>query len=524
MAESTLKDRLRDHSKAFNGLLSLIPAKMYYAEDTSDQWNKKKQTKQEAAAARRGKLDPDSVLNQTAKEAMDERARNKRKLKELEKQEDADKQDNGDDSDAYEAFEGVEPEKPGDGLKKKTDQSNKKQKLMRNDDEQSLGPKPVEEKPKLSKKGAKIEAKREKKVEKKSEGKGKKRVTPHDAAKEENNEDIVTHKADEQEKFEANRGISSHDLSAQTKEDAANVTSASDSEVHSPTFDTNESSVPHNDASVEQASTTTSVSSTVPPSEKPKHIKIPADSSAVRARVAARIEALRAARKALRPRNRQELLEERRTKQAQRAERKKEERKQARQEAARLREEALALNSPGVMSPAIELDDPAGKFSFGRVAFGDGSQMSHDLSYVLNHGKKKGPSDVKTALLKVQNQNKRFQEMEPEKRAEVMEKEAWLTARRRVEGEKIHDSEARLKKAKNRKEAAERKSKKEWSERARGVQHAQKERQKKREENLKKRREDKALGKAGKKKGGAKKKKAGRPGFEGSIGVGGGRK
>lgn len=31
----SLQDRLRDHAKAFDGLLSLIPAKMYYGEDTS---------------------------------------------------------------------------------------------------------------------------------------------------------------------------------------------------------------------------------------------------------------------------------------------------------------------------------------------------------------------------------------------------------------------------------------------------------------------------------------------------------
>lgn len=30
-----LQERLRDHAKAFDGLLSLIPSKMYYGEDTS---------------------------------------------------------------------------------------------------------------------------------------------------------------------------------------------------------------------------------------------------------------------------------------------------------------------------------------------------------------------------------------------------------------------------------------------------------------------------------------------------------
>ncbi|KAG6004005.1 hypothetical protein E4U21_001509 [Claviceps maximensis] len=521
MAESSLKDRLRDHAKAFDGLLSLIPAKMYYGEDTSNQWNKKKQTKKEAAAARRGKLDPDSELNRNAKEVMDERAQHKRKLRELEEQENAEDDDGNVSDDSYEAIDGVEPERPGDGLRKKTKDGNKKQKLMTEETEQPGTPNTTQETPKLSKKEAKREAKREKKAEKKMDKKTDKnsQKPDHDTTKAQE-EDAEKQSVKPDNEISESKDETSP--SVHTKEENANGVSASESEPQSSVLD--KPSEPVTETTVEQASTTTSVSSTMPPSEKPKHIKIPADSSEVRARVAARIEALRAARNANRPQSRQQLLEERRTKQLQKAERKKEEKKKARQEAARLREEALASNSPGVMSPAVELEDPAGNFSFGRVAFADGTQMSHDLSYVLTKGKKKGPSDVKTALLKVQNQKKRLEEMEPEKRAEISEKEAWLTARRRAEGEKVHDSESRLKKAKNRKEAAERKSKKEWKERANGVGLAQKERQKKREENIKKRREDKLLGKAGKKKGGAKKKKGGRPGFEGSFGVGGSRK
>lgn len=35
LANGQNQDRLRDHAKAFDGLLSLIPAKLYYGEDTS---------------------------------------------------------------------------------------------------------------------------------------------------------------------------------------------------------------------------------------------------------------------------------------------------------------------------------------------------------------------------------------------------------------------------------------------------------------------------------------------------------
>ena len=146
-----------------------------------------------------------------------------------------------------------------------------------------------------------------------------------------------------------------------------------------------------------------------------------------------------------------------------------------------------------------------------------------DMMYFMNQNKKKGPSDAKTALLKVQNQKKRLQEMDEEKRKDINEKDAWLNARRRVEGEKIRDDEAILKRAVKRKDSAKKKSEKQWKDRLKGVDQAQKERQKRREENLRKRREEK--GKGGKKnKAGAGKKKGGRPGFEGSFGVGGRKK
>ena len=62
-----------------------------------DQWSKKKQTKQQAADARRGKLDPDSERNRNAKEVLDERAKNKRKLREMEKHDDTDNEDDWED-------------------------------------------------------------------------------------------------------------------------------------------------------------------------------------------------------------------------------------------------------------------------------------------------------------------------------------------------------------------------------------------------------------------------------------------
>ncbi|KAK7428712.1 hypothetical protein QQZ08_004806 [Neonectria magnoliae] len=564
MAEASLQDRLRDHAKAFDGLLSLIPAKMYYGEDTSNQWNKKKQSKKEAAAARRLKLDPDSELNRNAKEVMDERAKNKRKLRDME-----DEDESEDDAvpapaveeeewEDYEPVDGVETEKPGEGLKVKAPDANKKQKL--DDGEPAPSNTAEATSSKLSKKEEKRAAKEKKKQEKKekkekkdkkekktdkkntnaeepdaeqddapaptskSQKKAAKKQAKSTAAKASKSDDV-----DEDETAPVDGEVQLMDISGLEKDDE---TSSPDSEPHSPTFDTNDSSAAPTEALAEPASTTTSVSSTIPPSDKPKHIKIPADTSALRARLAAKIEALRAARKADGPdgkpiRTRQELIESRRRKQALRKANKQELRKQAKLEEDRKREEALASTSPGVMSPAVELDENTSNFAFGRVAFGDGSQLSRDLSYVLSEGKKKGPSDPKTALIKVQNAKKRLQELDPEKKADIAEKDLWLTARRRAQGERIHDDEALLKRAVKRKETAKKKSEKAWSDRTDGVKMAQKERQRKREDNLRSRRDDKLLhrsGKGKKKKSGASTKKKGRPGFEGSLGVGGRKK
>ncbi|KAK2015441.1 SURF6-domain-containing protein [Colletotrichum eremochloae] len=575
MAESTLQDRLREHAKAFDGLLSLIPAKMYYGEDNSDQWKKKKQTKAEAKAAKISKLDPDSELNRNAKEVMDERAaRNKRKLQEMQEEEDKEEAA-GDD----EGFAGVQRELPGQGLRNK---DYKKQKtadpldtvedvnpaemsqtqLMRMAKKEAKKDKRAEKKAKKAeKKAAKMEAGNAadngtaavhvpeaeasmkpaetktakspaaKKASKKQQNKVEsKDVEPasNDHDRDENDSD-----GDEYETVDEGSDGEGHAATADLNPlDISGLKAAESSDASSPTSTPNstfDTATGANPASAEAVSATTSTSSTVPPSEKPKHIKLPADTSALRARLAARIEALRAARKADGPdgkpiRTRQELIEARRAKQAQRKEHKKELRNRARLEEEAKREEALASNSPSVMSPRVGLgdDDEPANFAFGRVAFDDGTKLSHDLTYALSAHKKRGPSDPKTALLKIQNQKKRLAALDKEKQAEIAEKEQWLTARKRAEGERIRDDEHALKKAVKRKDQAKKKSEKAWKERSDGVAKSIRDRQKKREENIKKRKDDKLAHKLGRKSGkkvGGGGKKA-RPGFEGSFGGG----
>ncbi|CRK41199.1 hypothetical protein BN1708_008466 [Verticillium longisporum] len=581
MTDSSLQDRLRDHAKAFDGLLSLIPAKMYYGEDTSDQWNRKKQTKAEAKAARMGKLDPDNDRNRNAKDVMEERAKNKRKLQEMEDAEQAaqpkpapaaaEQAEDKEPSTAQQDLEndndvpGVVQETPGQGLRRRDLIANKKLKIERDFEQDTLvgvsdaNPADMtqDQLMKLAKRdGQKADrkAKQARQAEKKAKKLAAKEAASATASQKVKEEPVEASepvkasepakadtkapgakKAKEQKptsktaanppsddgyetvdsEAEAETGKPSLDI-AGLEEKPASTASSQRSPSHSPVFD--EAAAP--------ASGSAATSVDVPPSDKPKQLKIPQDTSALKARLAARIAELQAARKAIGPdgkpiRTRQELIEAQRARQAQRKAHKQEQRRQARLEEERQRDEALASNSPSIMSPALDhllgdgAAEPPTDYTFGRVAFDDGTRMSRDLTHVLGTRKKKGPSDPKTALLRLQNQKKKHAALDDARRDDIADKETWLTARRRAEGDKIRDDEATLKKTIKRKDKQKRKSEKEWKDRTEGVAHAKAEKQKKREANLKKRKDDKKLGKAGRKVVGAATKKKGRPGFEG---------
>jgi hypothetical protein len=465
---------------------------------------------------------------------MDERAR-KRKLEEF------------DESDV----EGVEKELPKQGLKQPQEKKAKKQKTSKppetsqesseaQDHEQadsSSGQIKSTKLAKAEKKRLKLERKKERKAKKSQETK----VRTQDAANQavdlqaqdeddissingggvqDGNEDMVIVDEDELlgddiERFEA-QGL-------EEKPETQNSTASPSPSPPSPTFD-----------NPTEPSTNTSTSSVIPPATAPKHIKLPTDPELLRSRLEARIEVLRAARKADGPngapaRNRQELLEARRKKEEQRRAHKKELRMKAKAEEDARREAALASarDSPAssMMSPIIH--SPQHNFSFGRVAFADGQHLTDDLSTLLSAPKRKGPQDPATALQASERKRLRIAGLNDENRADIEEKDLWLNAKKRAHGEKVRDDTSLLKKTLKRKEKAKKKSEKEWSERKDGVAKSQAMKQKKREENLKKRRDDK--GSKGKGKGnfklaggskGKKPKVKSRPGFEGSFGSG----
>ncbi|SCU94373.1 LAFA_0F21440g1_1 [Lachancea sp. 'fantastica'] len=70
---NSLEERLRINSSAFDGLLSLIPAKYYYDDKTQDQWKQKKKSKEQSKLDKRSKLDPE-LQNEDSASALDIKA------------------------------------------------------------------------------------------------------------------------------------------------------------------------------------------------------------------------------------------------------------------------------------------------------------------------------------------------------------------------------------------------------------------------------------------------------------------
>lgn len=246
-----------------------------------------------------------------------------------------------------------------------------------------------------------------------------------------------------------------------------------------------------------------------------------------RARLNARLEAMRAARKADGPdgrpaKNRAELIEARRKKEAARQAAKKAGRQEAKEDEARQKaEEQLARIRGGSGSPSIfpaRSPEHERSFNFGKVAWEDGQELEGGLSKFLESRKKKGKSDTKTALEAAQKKQARINSYDEEKRKDIQEKDLWLNAKKRAQGEKVFDDVNLLKKSLKRQQKQKDKSKQEWKERLTNVTEGKEKRQKKREENLKARRDSKGV--KSKKKGVPKKggkKPAKRPGFEGTF-------
>ena len=271
-------------------------------------------------------------------------------------------------------------------------------------------------------------------------------------------------------------------------------------------------------------------SSIVPPKngedvvEQETPAKLPKiNSELLRSRLQARIDALRAARKAdgidgKPAKNRQELMEARRRKEKLRRAHKKELRAKSKQDEKAAAEAELARLRGSGSPSSIDIFSPRhtnNQFSFGRVSFGDGEQANSTFSTIIDPRKKKGPQDPRTALQALEKKQDRINNLDEKKKAEIEEKNLWLSAKMKAHGENVKDDKSLLKKTLKRKESAKSKSEKEWNKRAEGIEKSKEMRQQKRENNLRTRKENK--GSKGSKNKPSGKKQKGRPGFEGSF-------
>ncbi|KAI5854579.1 surfeit locus protein 6-domain-containing protein [Tricharina praecox] len=464
-----IEQRLKSHSTAFEGLLSLIPGNKYFEGDNTAQWSKRKQSKEEHKRAKKAKLDPDSVT--TAAEFRAKRQRGE-----------DDVGDNMSGDEAGEEAAEVEEAPPKPKKSKKQQQQTPKKAAAAKE-------KAVDEK--------------EVKTPAQKKGKGKASVVAVGVAPPSEEVPTATATSNDDDEDEDSEMIDASE--------PIQINGFADLAESPSTITTEDQPTP----------------ATTTPTEPRKPELDAAARAEQRARLAARIEALRAKRKAdnadgTSARTRQDLLEARRKKEAQRKERKK---------AARLADKIVsegedvlseipAIPAAAAATPAIRKD-----FSFGRVTFDDGRQLNAKLQDFQKDKRRRGPTDLLGQLKHTEAKKRRIEQMGDEKKEEVLEKEKWSKALKQATGEKIKDDEKLLKKALKRQESQKRKSAHEWGERLSGQSKSQAQRVKKREENLQARIDSKKANKGGKKitkksqkpfvkKGG---KKPSRPGFEGGM-------
>ncbi|KAJ4320558.1 hypothetical protein N0V94_003316 [Neodidymelliopsis sp. IMI 364377] len=516
-----LESRLKSHARAFEGLMSLIPAKEYYGKDesiTSTQWQKKKkQTTEERQAAKRAKLDPAS--HKTAQDVLDENARKRKR--ELEGE--AEAEDEVSEAASSDLDMDIVKETPLEGIKNKT----KKQKTKKDVDAEPE--EVIKEGRTLTKAEIKAEKKKEKKKEKQAQKKNKEDARKASQAefkealtapKQQKQDDV---EEDDDEDDEADDGLEDPEDRIQAL-DVSGLVDVEEGQSTAPTTTANSNT----STAASDVSSATSALEEAPAKKEKKPLQIDEKSQEeFRTRLNAKLEAMRAARKADGPdgrpaKNRAELIEARRKKEAARQAAKKAGRQEAKEDEARQKaEEQLARIRGGSGSPSIfpaRSPEHERNFNFGRVAWEDGQELEGGLSKFLESRKKKGKSDTKTALEAAQKKQARINGYDEEKRKDIQEKDLWLNAKKRAQGEKVFDDVNLLKKSLKRQQKQKDKSKQEWKERLTNVQEGKEKKQKRREENLKARRDSKGV--KGKKKGAPKKggkKPAKRPGFEGTF-------
>lgn len=449
----SLEERLRTHTSAFDGLLSLIPSKYYEdAGDGDDQWRKKKQSKEEKRKAKRAKLDP---ANQTASQAKDvQDAKNELKEK------------------------SVIPTK--ESIKEKMELFN-----------QAEGPAEEDKKGKGKKGGKKTEPKAEK----------AKSDVPKTASKDTNKKDIKE-KKDTTKKDTTKKDTTKKDTKVNGK--AAEESTKSAEEPTEPT-------TPFADLVDESVSKVEKESSSTPEEDAEKTARL----AALREKLNSRIQNMRADRKApgtdpkKAPQSRAEILAARQKAKDARKEKKKAEREERKNQPKEDEDDDFEDTDEDVVSDS---DEP--NLLYSQLHFETG-EFSSDLKNLTS--KKQGTKrDLLGQLNHVKAKRAKLQEMDLDKKKSVENASLWNRAMQHAKGEKVRDNEKLLTKAFKRQQQQKRKSEREWNDRRYTVDKHKRTKDKKRTENLQARRDSKKI-KGKKVKPVKKPSSGKRAGFEGRL-------
>ncbi|KAJ9637961.1 hypothetical protein H2204_004551 [Knufia peltigerae] len=556
------EDRINHNASFFDGILSLTPVDLYFGRDNSNQWQTKKQPLNKKRDSRLAKLDP---VNAKAARDLVEGINPENKTKNKRKREEVDEEDQeiniADGSLSDVGDEQGETQGRNTKKQKRSSNNSKSSRAAEEEKEDDDDEETIEDRKR--KKAEKRAEKRTRKNELKAQMKEKKE---QQKARKKSQQQTKGDKADSNEldikeaiTFESSsplpQGEEEEDENDENADNADQASTPSSEDEHSEVFSPQHESGTSSTSSIQQSTLedTSKPTSDAPStsSNQPSNLKdnskrtdttapaatpttsITHDSSTPHERLQAAIQQRRAERKAdgtdgRAPKNRQELLEQRRRKEEQRKAAKKEQKRREKEEEARLQDEEIARRfSPGgsgslLASPRSPVSSGGGggdnnSFSFGRIAFTDGTHFDPSTADVVDEHRRKGPRDTAAQLKIALAKKNKLSGLDEAKRREIEQKDMWLNAKKRAHGEHVKDDTSLLKKALKRQQGQKKKSEREWTDRVQGVQKAQETRQKKRTENLAKRREDKRSS------GGKKVVK--RPGFEGSFkGRTGGRK
>ncbi|GME87759.1 unnamed protein product [[Candida] boidinii] len=459
MSNKLLEERLKAHSNAFSGLLSLIPAKYYYDEDTENQWQKKKQSKEELKSNKRKKLDPTLTKDTTAKEILESRSKNAQPVRlpgaRINNTNNGDNEDEEEDKEEG-GEEGEEEDEDNDSTPYGSEESESGNDSDDSDDNE-------------------VDA---------------------DEADDENfiksDEDEITLEVDED-----NKSI--------TKEEQLKV-KEEENKIKQQRLQNNKNG----------NSKDKQVLTDEQKREKQENLR------KLREKLATKIQSMKEKRKAPgtnvpgAARSRAEILEERKK----REEIRKQQPKRKREDDDDNDDDEEESDSD--IESEDEKESLGKNVMFGNIEFNDGERVNSDLSGVRKTGKRKGPSnnDIKAHLKKLEKEKEKLKGLSKEEQDIFEEKKKWNRALSNIQGIKVKDNEVLLKKALKRKESKKFKSEREWKDRKQMVADTIKAKQDRREENLRIRRENKGKPRSQQQnqiRAPFKGKKNKRAGFEGRI-------